>query len=124
MILAERAARVEAEVLASNAQAAAARAKAEVATSRADLSSTEALIGRLKLQEHHHCNILIVGSGEWARLAGVAVEEHSSWGLRLAGYIQEDSATGDGRVPVCGSVQNFREIMSRQVIDGVIFAVT
>src|SRR5437016_1092976 len=50
MILAERAARVEAEVLAANAQAAAARAKAEVANARADLSSTEALIGRLKLE--------------------------------------------------------------------------
>src|SRR6202171_3901964 len=50
MILAERAARVEAEALAANAQAAAARAKAEVANARADLSSTEALIGRLKLE--------------------------------------------------------------------------
>src|ERR1700724_2707184 len=50
MILAERAARVEAEALAANAQAATARAKAEVANARADLSSTEALIGRLKLE--------------------------------------------------------------------------
>jgi transposase len=50
MILAERAARVEAEALAANAQSAAARAKAEVANARADLSSTEALIGRLKLE--------------------------------------------------------------------------
>src|ERR1700676_4422574 len=50
MILAERAARVEAEALAANAQAAAARARAEVANARADLSSTEALIGRLKLE--------------------------------------------------------------------------
>src|SRR5882724_1825784 len=50
MILAERAARVEAEALAANAQAAAARAKVEVANARADLSSTEALIGRLKLE--------------------------------------------------------------------------
>jgi len=48
MILAERAARVEAEALAADAQAAAARAEAEVANARADLSSTEALIGRLK----------------------------------------------------------------------------
>src|SRR5437879_2885438 len=50
MILAERAARVEAEALAANAQSAAARAKAEVANARADLSSIEALIGRLKLE--------------------------------------------------------------------------
>src|ERR1700688_3427588 len=50
MILAERAARVEAEALAANAQAATARAKAEVANAQADLSSTEALIGRLKLE--------------------------------------------------------------------------
>jgi hypothetical protein len=50
MILAERAARVEAEALAANAQSAAARAKAEVTNARADLSSTEALIGRLKLE--------------------------------------------------------------------------
>src|SRR6202048_2978828 len=50
MIIAERAARVEAEALAANAQAATARAKAEVANAQADLSSTEALIGRLKLE--------------------------------------------------------------------------
>ena len=50
MILAERAARVEAEALAANAQAAAARAKAEVANARADLSSTEALIAHLNLE--------------------------------------------------------------------------
>jgi transposase len=50
MILAERAARVEAEALAANAQSAAARAKAEIANARADLSSTEALIGGLKLE--------------------------------------------------------------------------
>ena len=50
MILAERAARVEAEALAANAQSATARAKAEVTNARADLSSTEALIGRLKLE--------------------------------------------------------------------------
>jgi len=50
MILAERAAQVEAEALAANAQSAAARAKAEIANARADLSSTEALIGGLKLE--------------------------------------------------------------------------
>src|SRR5437879_2030312 len=49
MILAERAARVEAEALSANAQSAAARAKAEVANARADLSSSEALIAHLKL---------------------------------------------------------------------------
>jgi hypothetical protein len=43
MILAERAARVEAEALAARAQAAAANA-------RADLSSTEALISHYKLE--------------------------------------------------------------------------
>src|SRR6266700_2090710 len=50
MILAERAARVEAEALPANAQAAAERAKVEVANARADRSSTEALIGRLNLE--------------------------------------------------------------------------
>jgi transposase len=57
MILAERAARLEAEAVAAKAQAAAtsaqaeaASAKAEVASARADLSSTEALISYLRLE--------------------------------------------------------------------------
>jgi transposase len=55
MILAERAARVEAEKLAARAQAAATSAEAkaavaEAANARADLSSTEALISHYKLE--------------------------------------------------------------------------
>src|SRR5579864_4323949 len=50
MILAERAARVEAEALAARAQAAAVNAQADAANARADLSSTEALISHYKLE--------------------------------------------------------------------------
>ena len=57
MILAERAARVEAEALAASTQAAAtnaevkaAAAEADAANARADLSSTEALISHYKLE--------------------------------------------------------------------------
>jgi transposase len=50
LILAERAARLQAEALLARAQAEAATAKAEVANAQADLSSTEALIGHLKLE--------------------------------------------------------------------------
>src|ERR1700721_939337 len=50
MILAERAARVEAEGAAAGAQAQAASAKAEAANAQADLSSTEAFISHLKLE--------------------------------------------------------------------------
>jgi hypothetical protein len=50
MILAERAARVEAQALAASAQAEATSAKAEAANAQADLSSTEAFISHLKLE--------------------------------------------------------------------------
>ena len=50
MILAERAARVEAEAVAASAQAEATSAKAEAANAQADLSSTEAFISHLKLE--------------------------------------------------------------------------
>jgi transposase len=50
MILAERAARVEAEALAAKAQAAAVSAEAAAANARADLSSTEALISHYRLE--------------------------------------------------------------------------
>ena len=50
MILAERAARLQAEVVAASAQAEAASAKAEAANAQADLSSTEAFISHLKLE--------------------------------------------------------------------------
>jgi transposase len=50
LILAERAARLQAEALLARAQAEAATAKAEVVNAQADLSSTEALIGHLKLE--------------------------------------------------------------------------
>jgi hypothetical protein len=50
MIIAERAARVEAEAQAARAQAAAVSAEAEAANARADLSSTEALISHCRLE--------------------------------------------------------------------------
>jgi transposase len=50
MILAERAARLQAETVAASAQAEATSAKAEAANAQADLSSTEALISHLKLE--------------------------------------------------------------------------
>jgi transposase len=50
MILAERAARVEAEAVAASAQVEATSAKAEAANAQADLSSTEAFISHLKLE--------------------------------------------------------------------------
>ena len=50
LILAERAARRQAEALVARAQAEAASAKAEVANAQADLSTTEALISHLKLE--------------------------------------------------------------------------
>ena len=50
MIIAERAARVEAEALAASAQAAAVNAEADAANARADLSGTEALISHYKLE--------------------------------------------------------------------------
>ncbi len=50
MILAERAARVQAEAAAASAQGKAATAKAEAANARADLSSRDALIAHLKLE--------------------------------------------------------------------------
>ena len=50
MILAERAARVQAQAVAAMAQGAAATAKAEAANAQADLSSREALIAHLKLE--------------------------------------------------------------------------
>jgi transposase len=50
MILAERAARVQAEAVAALAQGKAVTAEAEAANARADLSSSEALIAHLKLE--------------------------------------------------------------------------
>ncbi|MBV8744282.1 MAG: IS66 family transposase, partial [Xanthobacteraceae bacterium] len=50
MILAERAARLQAEARAASAQVEAASAKAEAAIAQADLSSTEALISHLRLE--------------------------------------------------------------------------
>src|SRR6202140_4465514 len=50
MILAERAARVEAEALAAGAQAAGVSAEADAVNARADLSSTEALISHYRLE--------------------------------------------------------------------------
>jgi transposase len=50
MILAERAAREQAEVAAALAQGKAATAEAEAANAQADLSSRDALIAHLKLE--------------------------------------------------------------------------
>jgi exopolysaccharide biosynthesis polyprenyl glycosylphosphotransferase len=71
--------------------------------------------------------VLVIGSGEQAlKLAGL-VDETTEWGLKMLGFATDDEevlATGelDGR-PVMGHITDMEQIIHRNVVDEVIFAV-
>lgn len=69
-------------------------------------------------------HVLIVGSGPRARLAVNLIEEHSSWGQRVIGLLDEYDTPADPSfigVPIY-KLQNLPDLMRRVVIDEVIVA--
>jgi exopolysaccharide biosynthesis polyprenyl glycosylphosphotransferase len=70
--------------------------------------------------------ILLVGTGAAARALADSIRAHRFWGYRIAGFVADDEGTApatiDG-VPLLGRVRELPQILSRQIVDEVIFAI-
>ncbi len=77
------------------------------------------------MTEHKFHNVVIAGGGEPARTVAEALERHRSAGLRVLGYIAENSpSTAPPGGPVLGRLENFAEVMKSQPVDGVVFVLS
>jgi exopolysaccharide biosynthesis polyprenyl glycosylphosphotransferase len=75
---------------------------------------------------YNYRNILIAGSGPVAASIVDAIEQHRHWGYHLVGLVGENGAVTDpglaGRV-LLGGLGDLPELVVREVVDEVIFAV-
>lgn len=75
---------------------------------------------------YNQVNLLIVGTGKRARQFIRNVKEHSNWGLRIIGLIDDDHGMFGKQIEgyrVLGRIQDIPFIIHRKVIDRVIFVV-
>lgn len=81
------------------------------------------LVARASAAGVHARRYAVVGTGGLAREIVEAVAAHPEWGLRLAGFVRPDGAPASCRGPVLGRLSALGEILEREVLDVVIFAV-
>ncbi|MEM7048681.1 MAG: sugar transferase [Acidobacteriota bacterium] len=81
----------------------------------------------VRMRGLNYRTVLIVGTNPTALEMAAAILGHRFWGFKILGFI----ANGEphplfprGRFPILGSVEDIPEILNRQVVDDVIFAVS
>ena len=71
-------------------------------------------------------NLLIVGTGRRARQFAESIRQHANWGLRIAGFLDEDARLRgqiiDG-IEVLGTPDDMQRLLQERTIDEVIFVV-
>ncbi len=84
------------------------------------------LIARfVRLRGYNYRAILIVGTNETAQNIAASIERHRFWGYKILGFITERDETRRrqiGRYPVLGPIAEIPNIVERQVVDEVFFA--
>jgi exopolysaccharide biosynthesis polyprenyl glycosylphosphotransferase len=76
---------------------------------------------------YNYRNIVIVGTGRRARDLAEIIYQNKQWGLRLIGYISDQSETkmeSIGKSPVLGTVADLPKMLESRIIDELIFAVS
>ncbi|MFQ5456354.1 MAG: sugar transferase [Nitrospirota bacterium] len=71
--------------------------------------------------------ILVIGTGKRARQIINLLKEHKHWGLRLVGIISDQSNGKREKIngyPIIGGIDNISNILEKQVVDEVVFAVS
>ncbi len=73
-------------------------------------------------------NVIIVGVNEAGQDIVHRIEQYSHWGLRILGFISENTETGSmkviGAYPVLGKLADLERIIKERVVDEVIFTVS
>jgi len=84
------------------------------------------LLDKIHEQGFNQINLLIVGTGRRAQDFIRVVKEHSNWGLKIVGLIDDDHGMFGKEIEgyrVLGRIQDIPFILHRKVIDRVIFVV-
>ncbi len=84
------------------------------------------LLDRIHESGFNQVNLLIVGTGRRAQEFIRAVKNHSNWGLRIVGLIDDEHGMYGKEIEgyrVLGRIQDIPFILHRKVIDRVIFVV-
>jgi exopolysaccharide biosynthesis polyprenyl glycosylphosphotransferase len=67
----------------------------------------------------------VVGTGELAGEVVASMAGHPEWGLQFAGYVLENGTVPDAsRRPMLGHLSRLGEVLERNVLDAVVFAVS
>jgi len=69
--------------------------------------------------------VLIVGSGDVARLLGEKIDKHPEYGLRMVGFVDHDegaSSNGTGPLDLLGTTSAIRELVQTHAVDRVVVA--
>ncbi|MBU1006219.1 MAG: sugar transferase [Candidatus Omnitrophica bacterium] len=80
----------------------------------------------LRKKGHNHRNILVVGTGQRAGVFVKLVDKHDEWGLRIIGLIDVDKGLIGNVIygkKVIGILEDMPAILSKEVIDEVVFIV-
>jgi len=87
---------------------------------------TSTFLDRIHEHGFNQVNLLIVGTGRRAQEFIRAVKQHSNWGLRIVGLIDDEHGMYGKEIEghrVLGRIQDIPFILHRKVIDRVIFVV-
>ena len=81
----------------------------------------------LRKKGYNYRNIVIVGTGRRARDLAEVIYQNKHWGLRLIGFISDQSETkreSIGKSPILGTVADLPQMLQSHVIDELIFAIS
>lgn len=80
----------------------------------------------IRKKGYNYRNIIIIGTGIRAQNFIETINQHSEWGLRIVGLIDDDKGKIGNEVcgyKVIGAFDNFQEIINSAVVDDVLFVV-
>jgi exopolysaccharide biosynthesis polyprenyl glycosylphosphotransferase len=70
-------------------------------------------------------NVIIVGTGEVARLLESKIRKHPEYGLRVVGFVDHDagaSVNGSGQLPLLGTTDDLTTLVREYAVDRVVMA--
>ncbi len=74
---------------------------------------------------YNYRTVLVVGTGPAALAVAEAIASHHYWGYQVLGFLRFGSEIGDRELPhpVLGTLDDVAEVLDREVVDEVVFAV-
>jgi len=69
--------------------------------------------------------VIVVGSGDVARLLGEKIDKHPEYGLEMVGFVDHDggaASNGNGPIDLLGTTTGLRELVQAHAVDRVVIA--